>query len=143
MVCTDMLGDATRFTGSHSRLSDVVEQRRLAVIDMSHDSYHRGSCSQFAFNFQRMLQFLLDRLFLDDFGFMSKFLHDQYGGILIQHLVDCRHHTHSHQLLDHIASFYRYFMGQLTKDDGFANFYFVLDELRFFERSALIDSWTP
>ena len=37
MVGADVLGNATRLAGDDVGLADVVEQRRLAVIDVAHD----------------------------------------------------------------------------------------------------------
>ena len=39
VIGTDVLRDASGFAGNHGRLADVVEQRRLAVIDVSHDGH--------------------------------------------------------------------------------------------------------
>ena len=37
VVRADVLRDAAGFAGDHVRLADVVEQRRLAVVDVTHD----------------------------------------------------------------------------------------------------------
>jgi hypothetical protein len=41
VIRTDMLRDTTGFTGRHLGLADVVEERGLAVVDVSHDRDHR------------------------------------------------------------------------------------------------------
>ena len=41
LVGTDMLRDATGLTGDDVRRPKRVQQRRLAVIDMTHDRHHR------------------------------------------------------------------------------------------------------
>jgi hypothetical protein len=42
VVSTDVLGDATGFTRSHFGAADVVEQRSFTVVNVAHDSDHRG-----------------------------------------------------------------------------------------------------
>ena len=37
----DVLGDAAGLAGHHAGVTDGVEQRRLAVVDMAHDGDHR------------------------------------------------------------------------------------------------------
>jgi hypothetical protein len=41
LVGADVLGDATGFTGDHVGLSNLVEQQRLAVVDVAHDGHDR------------------------------------------------------------------------------------------------------
>src|SRR5690606_19325670 len=57
--------------------------------------------------------------------FVAHFFHHQGGGVLIQNLVDGRHHTHPHQGFDHFTGFYRHFRRQITHGDGFRQFYLV------------------
>jgi len=39
LVRPDVLGDATGFTGDDVGLADLVEQQRLAVVDVTHDGH--------------------------------------------------------------------------------------------------------
>ena len=43
LVGTDVLGDAARFAGDDVGLADLVEQQRLAVVDVTHDGDDRRS----------------------------------------------------------------------------------------------------
>src|SRR5690606_36029361 len=43
VVGTDVLGDATRLTGSHLGTTDVVEQRGLAMVDVTHHGHDRST----------------------------------------------------------------------------------------------------
>ncbi|GIV12571.1 MAG: hypothetical protein KatS3mg021_0853 [Fimbriimonadales bacterium] len=49
LIRTDMLGNPAIFTLGDSRATDVVQQRGLAVVYMSHDGHNRrarlGSCN--------------------------------------------------------------------------------------------------
>jgi hypothetical protein len=40
VVRADVLRDAARLAGDHVGLADVVEERRLAVVDVAHDGDH-------------------------------------------------------------------------------------------------------
>src|SRR6185437_7918777 len=46
VICADVLRDATGFTRDDVRLADVVEQRRLAVVDVTHDRHDRRTRNQ-------------------------------------------------------------------------------------------------
>ena len=41
MVSTDMLGDTTRFTGSHPGFTNMVKQRGFTMINMAHNGHNR------------------------------------------------------------------------------------------------------
>jgi hypothetical protein len=41
LIGADMLGDPAGFGGGNFGRTDRIEQRRLAVIDVAHDGYHR------------------------------------------------------------------------------------------------------
>ena len=47
VVGTDVLGDTAGFARSDPRFTDVVEQRGLAVIDVTHDRNHRRAVGLF------------------------------------------------------------------------------------------------
>ena len=50
-VGADVLRDSTRFTCNYVRLSDVVQKRRLTVVDVTHYSNNRGSWYEFGIVF--------------------------------------------------------------------------------------------
>ena len=41
VIGTNVLGNTTRFTGSHLGTSNIVKQRCLAMVDVTHDSNDR------------------------------------------------------------------------------------------------------
>jgi hypothetical protein len=105
VVGADMLGYAAGFTGGHARLANVVEQRGLAVIDVTHDGDHgRTGHLVFAFLFGAGLQLFFE-----------------IGGIVVQNLVDGRHGAHLHQGLDYVAGLDRHALGQIGYRYGFGN----------------------
>ena len=46
LVCTDVLGDSTRFTSGNASLSDCIEKARLAMVDVAHDGDHGRTTNQ-------------------------------------------------------------------------------------------------
>jgi hypothetical protein len=46
LVCTDVLGDSTRFTSCNASLSDCIEKARLAMVDVAHDGDHGRTTNQ-------------------------------------------------------------------------------------------------
>ena len=75
VVRADVLRDAARFTARHSRLADVVEQRRFAVVDVAHDRDDRRTRLRFAtFDVQRLFVCMLERIGGDRLGGVTHFL---------------------------------------------------------------------
>src|SRR5262245_51586171 len=46
VICTDMLRDATRLAMRDARPADEIQQRSLAVIDVTHHGYYRRALLQ-------------------------------------------------------------------------------------------------
>ena len=94
VVGADVLGDATRLPGDDIRFADVIEERGLAVIDVTHDSHHRWPRLQLflgVFNCSGRIQirgvlFLLHCL-------EAEFAGDQLDLVEIESLVDGDHQT--------------------------------------------------
>ena len=103
VVGADMLGNATEFTRHHLGAPDVIEQRGLAVIDVSHHGHHRRP---------RLEHNVLVRttLFEESVGVVElggeclvpHLLDQNHRGFLVQHLIDGDHRTHFHQGLDQL-----------------------------------------
>ncbi len=91
VVGADVLGDAAGLAGDDVRLADVVEERRLAVVDVAHDRDDRGA------RLQRLRRILFD--FLPEIGGVfvltqrleAELRRDQLDLVEVQPLVD-RHH---------------------------------------------------
>ena len=68
VVGADVLRDAARFARGDSRAPDVVEQRRLAVVDVAHDRDHGRASDRLRRALgllDRLDQLVLDRRFLE------------------------------------------------------------------------------
>ena len=46
VVCTDVLGDTASLTGDYVSLTDIVQQRSLTVVDMTHHRNNRRTWNQ-------------------------------------------------------------------------------------------------
>ena len=42
-ICTNMLSNTTCFSSCYIRVSDCIQQRSLTMVNMTHDTYYRGS----------------------------------------------------------------------------------------------------
>ena len=105
VVGTDVLGDAAGFAGRHLGAPDVVEQRGLAVVDVTHDGHHRrrglqgtSLCSADPRGKHPDRPAWRPRL-------VAHLLDHDHGRFLVQHLVDGDHRTHLHHGLDDFGAF--------------------------------------
>ncbi len=86
VIGTDVLGDATGLASRHLGAANVVEQRSLAVIDMSHDRDYRWPWQilEAAVTLANALDVFFDLVFLDQPGLMPHFLDHQHRRVLVQ-----------------------------------------------------------
>ncbi len=57
----------------------------------------------------------------DVFHLMIELRRDQSGGVCIEHLIDRRHHSHAHQLLNDLAGLHAHFARQIADRDDLGN----------------------
>ena len=95
VVSTDVLCNTSGFTGNYIRLTDVVKQGCLTVVNVSHHRY----------NWSTWLQIFRSIFFFHDslchfrtyiFGLETKLFGYQIDCFRIQTLVDGNHHTNTH-----------------------------------------------
>ena len=121
LIGADMLGDATGFTRDHVGLAQSVEQRRLAVVNVTHDGHDRGTGLEiggiirlaFKAHFHVGLRHTLDRV--------AHILGDELGGIGVQHVVDLHHLALLHQQTDHVHRALGHTVGQFLHSDCVGN----------------------
>ena len=101
MVGANVLGDATGFTGRHFGCADVVEQRGLAMVHVTHDS--DNGCARQGFSLLA-LHVLVGECFRiiqrGCNGLVPHFFHHNHGSVLVQRLVDGDHLSELHQVFD-------------------------------------------
>ena len=95
IVGTDVLRDTSRLTGNHIGLADIVEQRCLSMVDVTHHGHNRGTRHQVFFGIH-LLYDGLRHLGTDVFGLIAEFLGHQVDGLGIQTLVDGDHDADTH-----------------------------------------------
>ena len=90
-VSADVLGDAAGLAGGDVGLPDCVQQRGLAVVDVTHDDNDRGTADQLVFRVLMVVEQPLldgdDNLALD---LAAQLRGDKFRGIVVDILVDRR-----------------------------------------------------
>ena len=123
LIGTDVLGDAARLAGGDVSIADIVEQRRLAVVDVTHDDDDRCAGLELV----GAVLVIVDELFLDrddDFLFdlAAELFSDKGRGVEVDHLGKGRHHAVFHQALDDLGARLLHAGGQLADGDLVGNF---------------------
>ena len=139
VIRTDVLRDAAGFAARDARFADVVEQRRLAVVDVTHDRDDRRTRLRVAFDVQRLFVRVFERIGRDRLRDVSHLFDHEDRAVLIEHVVDRRHHAHAHQRLDDFAGFDRHALREIADGDRFRHLHFALHDFRrTFEFAALL-----
>ena len=100
-ICTDMLGNTTCLTSNHIRVTDMVEQRSLTMVNMTHDSNDRSTWYKVI---------LIINLLANSLLYLSTYIlcleveliSNKVDSLSIQTLVDRNHDTDRHQCWDDI-----------------------------------------
>jgi hypothetical protein len=122
VVRADVLGDATGLACDDVRLADVVEQRRLAVVDVTHDGDHGRprDLRSFVLDFGR--RFLLGHVLALAHGLEAEGARDQLDLVEVEPLV---HRDHQPQLLerelDNLNGRHLHDLGELRDRDEFVD----------------------
>ncbi len=112
-----MLRDAPRLAGGDIGRSQCIEQRRLAVIDVTHDGHDRRPRFQFGIGVGDAFQTHFHVGFRNPSGAMAELLHHQFGSVGVERLRRCGHDAHLHQRLDDIAGAGSHAVAQLLHSD--------------------------
>ncbi len=117
LIGADVLGDAARLAGGNVGVTNGVEQRRLAVVDVTHDGDHRRPW---------LLAFagvgLTDEAFLHvglrhALGRVAELAHDELRRVGVDDIVDLVHRALPHQQLDDVDGALRHAVGELLDGD--------------------------
>ncbi|CCJ95227.1 hypothetical protein BN131_2900 [Cronobacter malonaticus 681] len=121
MVCTDVLGNATRFARRHFRGTDIVEQRGFTVVNVTHDGHNRRArlslCAHITIAHYRFFQLV----FTTQDNFVAHLFSNQLRGFLIDDLVDGRHRAELHHRFDNLRAFYSHLVSKFSDGDGFTD----------------------
>ena len=118
-VSTDMLGNTTRLTGNHIGIADIVEQRGLTVVNVTHHGYDWSTWNQVVLIILFLAHSLLN-LSADIFGLESELLSHHVDGLCIQTLVDRYHDTNTHQGRDNLSNADVHHRSQLANGNEFS-----------------------
>ena len=114
VIGTDVLRDPAGLPRRDPGAPDVIEQRRLTVIDMPHDGHHgRSRIGLCLARGGGAHEVGLERVVVQEPGLVPHLFHDDGGGFLVDDLVDIRHRPDVHQALDHLGGLDRHPLGQL------------------------------
>ena len=96
-VCADVLGDAASLTGDDIGLADVVEQRGLTVVDMTHDGDHRRTGDEVLLGVGHFVALdLLGKPGGDKLDLVTELLGHEDEGLGVETLVDGHHQAEAH-----------------------------------------------
>ncbi len=138
MISADVLRNPARFARRHLGAPDVVEQRRLAVVNVTHHGHNRRTRQQFCvgdFAFDqhrfRIVQLGRNRV-------VTQFLDDDHRRFLVQHLVDGDHLAELHHRLDDFRRLHCHLVRQISDGNRLRHMHFTHDRLgRRLERCVL------
>ncbi len=102
VVGTDVLGDTSRLTSNDVGVADVVKQRGLAVVDVSHDGNDRRTRHEVVLVVLLFADSLL-HFRTDIFGLEAELVGNKVDGLSIEPLVDGHHDTYRHEGRDDLC----------------------------------------
>lgn len=124
-----MLGDAARFARSDAAIADVVQQGRLAVVDVAHDGHDRRTRLEVLLAVVEVLgsQLILRGHFRLLFQRDVKIRADKRRSIEVNLAVDGRHVAQQEELLDNLRAGLADLFAQVAHDNRIAAHVGVLD----------------
>ena len=120
VVCTDVLGNTTRFARRHFSRTNVVKQRGFTVVNVTHDGHNW--CTRFSRSAGVTVAHycFFQLVFTTQDNFVAHLLGNQLCGFLVDDLVDGCHCAQFHHRFDDLRAFNRHLVRQIANGDGFA-----------------------
>ena len=119
LIGADMLRDAAGFAAHHIGAAQRVEQAGLAVVDVAHDRDDRGTRLQRFLVINVGSRIDVDIRFRHALDVVAELGDEQFGGVLVDGLVDGDHHAHLEQRLDEVRSLLGHAVRQFLHRDCF------------------------
>ena len=139
VISTNVLSNATRFSNSNARTSNVVQQRRFTVVYVTHYRHNRrAELWRALLARHRFLELLLELIIGFQLDSMAKLFNDKTRRILVNHLIDRCHHTELHKLFDNNPGFNRHLLSEVAHADIFGQLYVVNNLLGWLLKSVLV-----
>ncbi len=120
VIGADVLRDAARLARGDLGAADVVEERSLAVVHVSHHSHDRSP--RLELRFVALGHIGQQRFGIIEFrrpGDVAQLGDDDHRSLLVEHLVDRDHVAELHERLDDFRRLDRHLVGELSHSDGF------------------------
>ena len=131
VVGADVLRDAAGFAAGNPCASNIVEKRGLAMVDMAHHRHNWRARLQPDLARHRLLlgQKRVGIIEFRALGNVPHLLHQNHGGILVEHLINGHHAAHLHEGLDDFGRLHRHLMSKVPNRNGFRNRDLAYDRL--------------
>ena len=121
LIGADMLGDAAGFAGDNVGMTERVEQRGLAVVDVTHHGHDRRARLGVGGVVGGVEQALFDVGRRHALHGVAELFGDQLRGIGIDHVGDLVHRALLHQHADDVDGALGHAVGELLDGDRFRN----------------------
>ena len=121
-VCADMLRDAARLAFDDVRLADVVQQRGLAVVHVSHDRHDRRTRHEVLLLVLVVVGDGLLNLHGNEFDLVAELLGHDHERLGVETLVDRHHQSEVHAGRDDFGGRDVHHRGQLAHGDELGDF---------------------
>ncbi|MGY4283419.1 hypothetical protein ACVWXO_002639 [Bradyrhizobium sp. LM2.7] len=121
LIGADMLGDAAGLAGDHIGVTERVEQRGLAVVDVAHHGHHRRARLGVVGIVDGIEQAFFDVGCRHALDRMAEFLGDELRCVGIDHVGDLVHRALLHQHADDIDRALGHAVGEFLDGDRFRN----------------------
>ena len=122
-----MLGDAAGFAGDHISLTNGVEQRGLAVIDVAHDGDDGRTRLHVVIGVGRVEQAFFNVGFGDALDCVAHFFGHELRRVGVDDVVDLVHRALLHQQADHVHRSLRHAVGEFLNGDRLGQHDFARD----------------
>ena len=145
VVRTDMLGDTTGLTGYHVRVSDVIQERCLTMVNVTHDGDNRMArlkiLVRIGFGSIVHVFFLIS---IDEFDLETEFFRQHRDVFGIQTLIDGDEKTDTHASGDNFRNIDVHQCSQLVGGDELchAQGLLIFNCLKFLFLNAFVDQLT-
>ena len=129
LIGADVLRDAARLARHDVGLAQGVEQRRLAVVDVTHDGHDRRTRFKVIVVVVMAFKADLDVGFRNAFHGVAEFLDDELGGIRVQHVGRADEFALLHHELHDVGLPLAHAVGEVGDGDDFRQDDFARDFL--------------
>ena len=126
LIGADVLGDAAVLAAGDIGLTQGVQQRGLAMVNVAHHRHDRRAGDLMIVMILGIEEAQFDVGLGDPHDVMARFVGDQFGGVGVEHVARFDHHALAHHELDDFHGAGRHPLGQVRHGDGVGNDHLAL-----------------